>query len=138
MLNIRLPKHRKTGIVRDEKGFTLLEVLIAVALTSIIVAGIYMAMSTSTKVLVDAKTQETAKDMAASAMEWIKSQPYNAVSYDLTKANNPLLLTNGGLTVFPTTGVIPVNEFRFNEEQIDIIIKSGTKTVFTLTDYRVN
>jgi prepilin-type N-terminal cleavage/methylation domain-containing protein len=134
MLNVRLPKHHKPGIGRDEKGFTLLEVLIAVALTAIIVAGIYMAMSTSTKVLVDTTTQETAKDMAASAMEWIKSQPYNAVSYTLPAA----MRTNGGLTVFPTTGVIPVNEFRFNEEQIDIIVKSGTKTVFTLTDYRVN
>lgn len=134
MLNVRLPKHRKPGIGRGEKGFTLLEVLIAVALTSIIVAGIYMAMATSTKVLVDANTQETAKDMAASAMEWIKSQPYNPASYTL-----PLSMrTNGSLTVFPTTGVIPVNEFRMNEERIDITIQSGGKTVFTLTDYRVN
>ena len=90
-----------------------------------------MAMSTSTKVLVDANTQETAKDMAASAMEWIKSQPYNAISYTLPTS----LQTSGSLSIaLPVT----VNEFRMNEEQIDIIIQSGGKTVFTLTDYRVN
>ena len=131
MLNVRLPKHRKTGIARDEKGFTFIEILIAVVLTSIIVAGIYMAMATSTKVLVDAKTQETAKDMAASAMEYIKSQRYNAVSYPLPAS----LQKNGSLTI---TSPVPANEWRFNEERIDIVVKSGTKTVFTLTDYRVN
>ena len=90
-----------------------------------------MAMSTSTKVLVDANTQETSKDMAASAMEWIKSQPYNSSSYTLPTS----LLTSGSLSiVLPIT----VNEFRTNEERIDITIQSSGKTVFTLTDYRVN
>jgi len=114
--------------MRSEKGFTLLEVIAAIAITGIVVVGIYMALSTSTKVLVDANTQETAKDMAASAVEWIRSQPYTS-SYSLPVS----MQTTGSLTATPQ-----VTFLRMNEQQIDIVITSGGNTVFTLTAYRVN
>ena len=49
MLNVRLPKLRKTGIVQEEKGFTILEVLIAIFVTVVIVAAIALAIGTSIK-----------------------------------------------------------------------------------------
>ena len=35
MLNIKFPKLRKLGIVRDEKGFTLIEVLVAIGILAL-------------------------------------------------------------------------------------------------------
>ena len=60
MLNIKFPKLRKLGIVRDEKGFTLIEVLIAIAFMMVVVGGIIMAISTSSKILVIANNKEIA------------------------------------------------------------------------------
>jgi prepilin-type N-terminal cleavage/methylation domain-containing protein len=124
---------KEFNLKRNGKGFTLLEVLAAIAITGIIVAGVFMALSTETKVLARANTQETAKDMAASAMEYCLSQTYNS-TYILPAS----LATNGGLSIDNPVTSPNVKYIRVAEQQIDIVIKSGTTTVFTLTDYRVN
>jgi len=85
MLNVRLPKLRKPGIVQEEKGFTILEVLLAIFVTVVIGTAIALSIGTSSKVLVLANTQEVAKDIAASDMEYIRSLPF---------ASNYILLTS--------------------------------------------
>jgi prepilin-type N-terminal cleavage/methylation domain-containing protein len=87
MLKIRLPGFHKTLIVRDEKGFTLIEVLAAIVITSILVLSICMAISISTRVLVLTNTQEVAKDIAASDMEYIRSLPVADNYIILTSSN---------------------------------------------------
>jgi prepilin-type N-terminal cleavage/methylation domain-containing protein len=62
----------------DQKGFTLLEVLIAILLIGIIAAGIVPVLGTSIKVEAITRTQETAKDIAISDIENIKSQQYES------------------------------------------------------------
>jgi prepilin-type N-terminal cleavage/methylation domain-containing protein len=128
MLNFKLPGFHKTLIVRDEKGFTLIEVLAAIVITAILSLSIYMAISTSTKVLVLTNKQETAKDFAASDMEYIRSLPY---SDTYTLPTPSLAYTNYSQSVLVTF-------LRTNEQRIDITITWGGKTVFTLTDFRVN
>jgi prepilin-type N-terminal cleavage/methylation domain-containing protein len=120
---------QKINLKRSQKGFSLLEVLAAIAITGIIVVGIYMALSTSTKVLVRANTQETAKDMAASAMEWILSQQYNS-SYTLPSS----MTTSGSLSV--VNPVVP-EYIRMSEQKITITVQ-GLTPPFTLTDIRAN
>ena len=127
-MNIRLPGFHKTLIVHDEKGFTLIEVLAALVITSILALSIYMAISTSTRVLVLTNTQETAKDLAASDMEYIRSLPYSG-TYTLPAPS--VAYTNYSQSVLVTF-------LRINEQRIDINITWGGKTVFTLTDFRVN
>ena len=85
MLDVKFPKFHKPGIVRDQQGFTLIEVLAAIVITSILSLSIYMAISTSTRVLVLTNTQEVAKDIASSDMEYIRSIPF---------ADNYILLTS--------------------------------------------
>ena len=128
MINVKFPKFHKPGIVREQQGFTLLEVLAALVITSILALSIYMAISTSTKILVLTNKQETAKDLAASDMEYIRSLPY---SDTYTLPTPSVAYTNYSQSVLVTF-------LRTNEERIDITITWGWKTVFTLTDFSVN
>jgi len=120
-------KNIKRLIRGKERGFTLIEVLIAVAITGIIAAGIIMALGTSTKMLIITDTRETAKDIAASDMEYIRSLQYNAISY-------PLPAPPSG---YSTPNVIYPTFLRMNEQRIDITVSWGGNS-FTLTDFRVN
>jgi prepilin-type N-terminal cleavage/methylation domain-containing protein len=128
MVNIKLPGFHKTLIVKDEKGFTLIEVLAAIVIVSILALSIYMAISTSTKVLVLTDKQETAKDLAASDMEYIRSLPYSG-TYTLPAPS--AAYSNYSQSVLVTF-------LRTNEQRIDITITWGGKTVFILTDFRVS
>jgi len=219
MLDVRLSKLRQPGIVQEEKGFTILEVLLAIFVTVVIGAAIALSIGTSSKVLVLANTQEVAKDIAASDMEYIRSLPFadnyilltsssssssfgNSVIFkaivtpgvatgtvafkdggtvigtsplsggqaifatstlaigshnitaiysgDATHGSLTSIVLTQTVTVSSTTATLPgpinsnylssinVTYLRMNEQQIDITITWGGKTVFTLTDFRVN
>ena len=128
----RLPgrkPHNHNTSQTDQRGFTLLEVLIAIVLTGIIASGILFALGTSTTILVKTNAQETAKDIAITDMEYIRTLQY-ANSYP--KSNLPALPQNYDHDV-------TVNSLNLNEQEITITVTdtSGNQ-LFTLTDYRTN
>jgi prepilin-type N-terminal cleavage/methylation domain-containing protein len=131
MLKVKLMKSHKMGIIRDQRGFSLIEVLIALAMAGVIIAGVLMVMGTSTKILVLAKNQEISKDIAASEMEYIRSIPY-AGSYDLS-----------GMPPLPAnydnyTSTVNVTYLEMDEQKIEIEIYWNGTMIFPLTDYRTN
>ena len=70
--------------MRDEKGFTLIEVLVAVALLGLISVALIVALATASKVLIIADEQTTAESLARSQIEYIKTLPYSpADDYDV-------------------------------------------------------
>ena len=89
MFKIITKKLSKSEIVKDQHGFTLLELIIAMLLVSIIGIGLYKAFGTASKVTIVTRTQETAKDIAISDMESIESQPYAQNYILLTSTQNP-------------------------------------------------
>ena len=66
--------------MRDEKGFSLIEVLVAVALVGLISVALIVALATASKVLIIADERTTAESLARSQMEYIKIQPYDNVN----------------------------------------------------------
>ena len=65
--------------MKREKGFALIEVIIAIALLGIIAAGFLMALSGVSKALVLADERTTAESLARSQMEYAKDQDYITV-----------------------------------------------------------
>ena len=118
--------------MQDEKGFTLIEVLIAVALAATIIAGLLVVIATSTKIMVRTKNEETAKDIAASEIEYIRSVPY-ADSYTLP----PLAPSYSNFSV---TNPVVAQYIEMNEQQIeiDVFVNGNSNPIFKLTDYRTN
>jgi prepilin-type N-terminal cleavage/methylation domain-containing protein len=136
MLNFGLPGFHKTSIVRDEKGFTLIEVLIAIALSAVIVSGVLITIGTASKMLVRTKNQETAKDIASMEMEYIRSLGY-AASYTLPAL--PAIYNNFTLNATNTPPfIINATLIHSTEEEIeiDVFLKGSATPIYTLVDYR--
>ncbi len=78
---------KMTSEREQEKGFALIEVVIALAIVAIIASGFLMALSTSSKAIFVANERTTAESLARSQMEYVKSQIYddtnNPPSYSL-------------------------------------------------------
>lgn len=62
--------------MKDQKGFSIIEVVIAVALLGIIAAGFLSAMATASKVFFIADVRATAESLARSQAEYVKNQDY--------------------------------------------------------------
>ncbi|MBE9482951.1 MAG: type II secretion system protein, partial [Chloroflexi bacterium] len=69
--------------MRNEKGFSLVEVLVALALLGIIGAAFLGGIATASKAILIADKRTTAESLARSQMEYVKEQPYiTADNYD--------------------------------------------------------
>ena len=83
-LAMRSLKHSIQVLVRhhhpmkDEKGFSLLEVVLSLALLGIIGVCFLGALGTASKVTLTADERQTATNLAETQMEYLKSQGYAA------------------------------------------------------------
>jgi prepilin-type N-terminal cleavage/methylation domain-containing protein len=62
--------------VKSQKGFSLIEVLIAVALLAIVGGGLLAALTGATNVLIKTDTLESARDLAQAQMEYVQNLAY--------------------------------------------------------------
>ena len=125
MFKILMRKLSKSAIILNQKGFTLIETLIAVTITAIIVTGIVAGILTVTKVNVNLHKQQIAKDIAASAMDFIMSRPYaNTYNLPATPANY--------------RSIMNVTQIDTTEQKLVIGVSFNNNVVYTLTDLRTN
>jgi prepilin-type N-terminal cleavage/methylation domain-containing protein len=80
MKRVRLSSKVRRAFQGSSRGFTLIEVLVAIALIGIVAVGILSALSTISTTLVVADERTTAESLARRQMEYIKSQGYNPAS----------------------------------------------------------
>jgi len=70
-------------LIKNERGFSIVEVLVALALLGIIAIAFLGAMATASKAIFIADERTTAESLARSQMEYVKSQDYiTAAIYD--------------------------------------------------------
>ncbi len=125
--------------MKNEKGFTLIEVIIAVALLGVIAIAFLSALGTASLAIFIADERATAESLARSQMEYVKNQ-----SYDDT--NNPpqySLLSGipGGYTVNVTAESL--NNPDDGIQKITIVVSHLGKEIIssgnsTLEDYKVD
>lgn len=78
--------------MRNEKGISLIEVIIALALLGIIGLAFLGALSTASRAVITTDERATAESLARTEMEYVKSQPYstdNPWSYDVPPGAPP-------------------------------------------------
>ncbi len=130
---------------RPRRAFTLVEVLVAVAILAIVAVGLLAALGGASKVLLKADTRETARDLAEAQMEYVQNLSYKtadpagvAVFYDKI----PDLSTrypgydleiqasrvDKGLGILADTGL----------QEIAVVVDQGSTQVFTLRGMKVN
>lgn len=115
---------------KNEKGFGLIEVVIALLLLGIIGVALLSGLATASKALVIADERATAESLARSQMEYVKNQPY-AASYS---APIPQDYVDAGYSVPP----IDVDVIKGGLQKITITIEHQGKQVITLEGYKAN
>ena len=65
----------------SEKGFAIVETMIAAAVIGLISVGVLIGLATSAKSTIVSDTQTTAESLARAQMEYIQQQPYDTDNY---------------------------------------------------------
>ena len=144
MANVRCQNLRKPGILRNEQGFTLIEVVIAVVLLGLITAALANGLITASKVLLHNDSWQTAKNLAETQIEYIKNQPF-AQAYDTSYHAGPpatgIQLPAGYAAsniVHMGTESTYFSPVRDNGIEMIIVTVTGPANIsYTLVDYKV-
>ncbi len=124
--------------MRNQKGFTLIEVLVSLALLGIIATGILGALGTSSKATVTNDVQTTAQNLAQGQMEYVRNQPY-----DVGSPPEYALISNvpAGYSVSCTvTRLDPEGDGSDDDDglqKIVVAVDFGSVTAATLESYKV-
>jgi prepilin-type N-terminal cleavage/methylation domain-containing protein len=143
--------------MRQEKGFSLIEVAIAIALLGIVAVAVLGALATGSRGIFIADERATAESLARTEMEYVRSQEYSTAPWDYTVTSSqrsstdqpfwwdddppPLLSSNyEGYTAYVSTATLhilaghPIDD---GIQKIIVVIKHLDEEIFTLEGYRV-
>ena len=80
MKKLRLDSKIRKACQGNSRGFTMIEVVIAIALIGLIGVAVLSALSTASMALIIADERATAESLARSQMEYVKNSPYDNVN----------------------------------------------------------
>ena len=138
MINVKFPKFHKPGIVREQQGFTLIEILVVEVLIGIIVIALAVTLANAYKLTAFMAYRETAKNFAEYEMQYLKSSAvgFNSV---LTGSNGSTTYTLASApSVFNkyNAAIAQVQNLQTNEQQIEVIV-TGNRITYKLDGYKV-
>ena len=142
--------------VTGQKGLTLIEVLIAIAILGMIAVPFLTALSTSSRGLIIADERTTTESLVRTEMEYIKSCDYHSTGFsyqipptanntpwgglhalDAYYANAGYSVNVTGRPINSTTGAaLPSGDN--NIQNITVKVYHGDKLVLTTSTYKVN
>jgi prepilin-type N-terminal cleavage/methylation domain-containing protein len=113
----------------SDKGFTMIETLVAVAILATVGVALLSGLMLSTRALLKTDSSETGKDLAVAQMEYIKNLPYSS-TYSPDSNLNP---TSGGYSVEISTQSLKPDH---SLQKVTVkILKSG-HLIVQLDDFR--
>jgi prepilin-type N-terminal cleavage/methylation domain-containing protein len=124
--------------MKHQKGFTLIEVLIAMAILGIIVAGTMGSLIGSTKAAVKSDQMDTARALALSQLEYVKRLPYSLIGYS---PDSSIMSQHPGYTA--SIAILPAEERDANIQRITASIAyrdiyTGQMVSANLQDFKVH
>lgn len=133
--------------MKSEKGFTLIETLVALALMGITAAGVLTGLSTTFKAGWISQERVVAESLAKSQWEYIRAQDYiptadynpddPANSYELITLSDDLVAKEYAIEIDPPQTITnPSDDYGIELQSINIVINRDSKLLLTLSDYR--
>jgi prepilin-type N-terminal cleavage/methylation domain-containing protein len=127
--------------VKNQRGFSLLEVILALAIAGILGAAIPGALSTANKTTIIGNELTIAESVARSQMDYIQNQSYDSANTTPVYA----ILSNlpAGYSIITPMAVRldPKGDGTTNDDglqRIIVTVKHGGKFVYTLIDFKNN
>lgn len=115
---------------KNERGFSLIEVVIALLLLGIIGVALLSGLATASKAIYIADERATAESLARSQMEYVKKQPY-ATSYT---APIDAEYTDAGYSAVIADRFLQDT----NIQEITVTVSHHGNVIITLENYKVN
>lgn len=137
--------------MKNEKGFSLIEVLVALALLGIIAAAFLGGIATASKAALIADKRTNAESLARTQMEYVREQAYSIAPWDYTvtssqrsSTDQPSWWNNDNPPLFSnnydgyTANVIAelLHDTDDGIQQITVTVSHGGEAVITLKSYR--
>jgi len=137
---------RIKGWVHDQRGFGLVESLVAVAILGVAVVALVIVLSAGAVAVGECNQEVVAQSLARTQLEYTKSyRLYNSgattypyvYTYDETHNPSPITLPEGyGISV--AVGSIPEAGGDTDIQKITVTISRGGEDILTIEDYKVN
>lgn len=133
-------------LFRGQRGFSLLEVLIAVGILGMIGVAFLNGLTTASNAVAVSQESVVAESLAKSQLEHIKTQDYIPVeeyvsancSYEEIDISDDLVSRGYDIEIsLAPDPVEPVGRAGFELQSITIVIKNNDKAILRLTSYRV-
>ena len=134
---------------KNEKGFSLIEVLVALAILGLVAVAFLGGLATANKAMFIADKRATAESLARTEMEYVKNQDYITAPWDYELPSSPpswdldhdLPEGYNGYTAIVNAELL--HDTDDGIQKIIITVKHGTeagtaKEVITIEDYKVN
>ncbi len=136
----------KFKLLRKQTGFTLIEILVALALLSVIGVAFLNALFTTSKAIAANQESVAVESLASSQAERIKSEDYvpvaaynpsdSAYRYELIDVPADLLAAGYSAEINPPVVIIPGTE-GFELQSVAVVIKRNGEAVFTISIYKL-
>jgi prepilin-type N-terminal cleavage/methylation domain-containing protein len=142
--------------MKGEKGFSLMEVALAIALLGVVAVAYLGALATGSRTIMMADERATAESLARTQIEYVRSQDYVGAPWDYTITSSsfddpdkegwwdddpPPLLSDDYATYTVIVSTVPLNGAVDNGIQVITVtiqntVSGETGEIFTLEGYR--
>jgi prepilin-type N-terminal cleavage/methylation domain-containing protein len=127
--------------MQSQKGFSLLETIIAMAIIGILGVAIPGALSTASKVTMQSSEDTMAESLARSQVDSIQNQPYDKTHNPPVYTLIPNLPASYSIDAALASRLDPKGDGTANDDglqQITVTVRHNNKIVYTLIDFKVN
>jgi prepilin-type N-terminal cleavage/methylation domain-containing protein len=118
--------------MNNQKGFSLIDVLVSLAIVSLLSGGFLSALTSSTKAVITVDQKDTGRALAQSQMEYIKEQDF-ADNYEV---NSSILSRYPGYEIDTIIVATPTQRDALIQE-ITINVSQNGEVVTSLEDFKV-
>ncbi|HSW57942.1 MAG TPA: type II secretion system protein [Dehalococcoidales bacterium] len=119
--------------MRKQQGFSLVEILVAMAISAIVSVGFLSGLTMSSKAAISTDQMDTGRAIAQAQMEWVRNQNYlSSGQYSL---NDVIMAQYPGYSA--TISAQPAAERDGNIQKIVITVNFGNKSVARLENCKV-
>jgi prepilin-type N-terminal cleavage/methylation domain-containing protein len=143
MKKLRLSSKVRKAFRGGSRGFSMLEVVIAIALLGIIAVSVLSALQTAALALISADRRATAESLARTQMEWVRYSDYDE---ELAEGHPGYSLDDQIQSTMPPGFSVVTTAIRLNKDenpndddgiqQITVTVSHEDRIVVTLEDFK--